>query len=405
VNTTTEAPPLELSRPLLWVLTAASGICVANLYYCQPLLQLIQDAVGASPSRIGLVPTATQVGYAVGIFFIIPLGDMRERKRLIVAFTAMAALSLFFMACARSLAVAVGASFLIGLATMTPHLIIPLAAHLAPENKRGETVGTVISGFLFGILLARTVAGFIGTWFGWRAMFTIAGSGLLIVAGLLAKALPRTTPTFRGRYGELLRSIARILIEQPVLQEGAIFGATLFGAFSAFWATLVYLLESPAYHIHLAAMTAGLFGVLGAGGAVVAPLVGRATDRLDPRKGTGIGILMTAAAFAIYLARGAGSLFWLGVGVFVMDVGVQSAQITNQARIFAILPEARSRINTAYMFSYFCGGATGSWLGTLAWARYGWTGVCSVGFGFCAIAGLVYGFGPARRTSDALALR
>jgi predicted MFS family arabinose efflux permease len=376
-------------------MTIASGLCVANIYYCQPLLELIHASLGGTTRELGLIPTLTQVGYALGMLFLIPLGDMGERKKLILFFTLLSAAALFLMAAAKTLLLAILASLFLGLATMTPHLIVPFIAHLAPPERRGEMVGTVVSGILVGILGARTIAGFLGTWLGWRATFAIAGVTLCLLAFALAELLPKSEPTFQGSYLELLRSIGEIFFSQPVLREASLFGATLFGAFSAFWANLIFLMAS---NFHRGAMAVGLFGLLGAAGALGVPLFGRLADGGSPRRGTGFAILATALSFLAVWKWGGSSLLALGLGVVLMDLGVQGAQITNQTRIFKLLPEARSRLNTAYMFSYFAGGALGSWAGTLAWSYFRWSGVCGVCLGFCAIAGVIYGRGEEEPT-------
>lgn len=376
-------------------MAVATGVCAANLYYCQPLLHQMQDSFAASEREVGWIPTLTQVGYALGMLLLVPLGDMRERRRLIVIFTIVSGLTLVGMALSHSLWMAALMSLLIGISTMTPQLIIPLAAHLAPENRRGQVVGMVMSGLLLGILLARTVAGFVGAAFGWRAMFASASVALFILAAALRWVLPQSEPTFQGNYVNLLRSVGEIVIEQPALREAMIFGAMLFASFSVFWATLIHLMESESFH--LGARTVGLFGLLGAAGALVAPLVGKIADRRSPRVSTGLGLLLTAISFVIYWIWGGTSLFALALGVLLMDIGVQGGHVSNQSRIFALLPHARSRVNTAYMFAYFVGGAVGSYLGSLAWSLYHWPGVCATALGFLLVGGVAYGRGLPKR--------
>jgi predicted MFS family arabinose efflux permease len=392
-----EQPKSDLSPALLWIMAIATGTCAANLYYCQPLLYQMQDSLGGSERDMGCIPTLTQVGYALGMLFLVPLGDMRERRRLIVIFTVISALTLVGVALSSTLPMAAVMSLLLGISTMTPQLIIPLAAHLAPEKKRGQVVGMVMSGLLLGILLARTVAGFVGAAFGWRAMFASASMVLFILAIVLHWMLPQSEPTFHGNYLKLLRSVMEIVIEQPALREAMVFGGMLFAAFSVFWATLIHLMESDAFH--LGARTVGLFGLLGAAGALVAPVVGKIADRRSPRVSTGLGLLITAISYVVYWMWGGESLAALAVGVLLMDIGVQGGHVSNQSRIFALLPHARSRVNTAYMFAYFVGGAMGSYLGTIAWSVYRWPGVCATAMGFLAMGGLTYWRGSAVKAS------
>lgn len=374
----------SLSRPVLWLLAAATGLCVGNLYYCQPLLAQMQASFAVDEGAIGWIPTLTQLGYAFGMLFLIPLGDRFERRGLIVASTAISALALIGMALSPNLGVAIAMSLLIGLTTMTPQFIMPFVAHVAEPSRRSEMVALVMSGLLLGILLARTVAGFLGSAVGWRGMFGLAAAVLLVLAVVLRFALPVSEATYSGGYGALLKSVIGFVRTQPILRESMIYGGCLFAAFSAFWATLIHLLETPAFH--LGARAVGLFGLLGAAGALAAPLVGRLADRRSARLPLGIGLLATLAAFLLFGAAGGSSLVALAIGVLLMDVGIQSAHIANQSRFFALVPEARSRLNTAYMFAYFTGGAAGSALGSFAWGRWQWSGVSAVGLLFTAVA-------------------
>lgn len=371
-------------------MTVSTGLCVANLYFCQPLLHQIQNTFGASEQLVGWIPTCTQLGYALGMLFLSPLGDRIERRGLIVISTIISALCLVGAALSPNIYFIIVMSLLIGLTTMAPQYIIPFAANLASPEKRGQTVGMVMSGLLLGILLARTVAGFLGDAFGWRWMFGIAAIVLFILAGILRFALPQSEPSYHGSYIGLLQSVLKLVKDLPDLRESMIFGSMMFGAFSAFWATLIYLMESPAFN--LGAKTVGLFGVLGASGALAAPLVGKLADRRSPRQTVGYGIVMMGVSFVIYWAWGGFSLWGLALGVVIMDVGLQVAHVSNQSRIFALIPEARSRINTAYMFTYFLGGALGSLLASYAWGAFQWTGVCVVALLFVLIAGTTYQF-------------
>jgi len=373
---------------VLWVMTVATGLCVAGLYYCQPLLHQMQNTFGASAAQVGWIPTCTQIGYALGMLFLSPLGDRIEKRRLIFIATILSALCLVGAALAPNIYVLIVMSLLIGLSTMTPQYIIPFAANLSTPEKRGQTVGMIMSGLLLGILLARTVAGFIGDAFGWRVMFGSAAVVIFLLAFVLRAALPVSEPSYGGSYLDLLKSVVKLVGDLPVLRESMVFGSMMFGAFSAFWATLIYLMESPAFH--LGAKTVGLFGILGASGALAAPLVGRLADRRSPRQTVGYGIVMMGVSFAIYWLWGGTSLIALSIGVVIMDVGLQVAHVSNQSRIFALIPEARSRINTAYMFLYFIGGALGSLLASFAWAQFQWSGVCAVALLFVAIAGTTY---------------
>jgi predicted MFS family arabinose efflux permease len=381
-----------LTPLVLWTMTISTGLCVANLYYCQPLLHQMQTSFAATEQQVGWIPTLTQVGYALGMLFFVPLGDLFEKRKLIFLSTFISAICLVAMALSPNIYVGIGMSLLLGLATMTPQFIIPFAAHLAPPEKRGQILGTVMSGLLIGILLARTVAGFLGAAFGWRAMFMSAAVLLFILSLLLRTLLPTDEPTYKGSYASLLKSITSLVKQLPTLREAMVFGAMLFAAFSAFWATLIHLMETPDFN--LGARTVGLFGILGASGALAAPILGRWADRRSRRMMIGYGILLNIIAFLIFGIWGGTSLVALSLGVLVMDVGIQGAHVSNQTRIFALNPEARSRINTAYMFAYFMGGAAGSLVASYAWSLHQWIGVCIVALAFLSIAGLTHFFNP-----------
>jgi predicted MFS family arabinose efflux permease len=383
----------ETKPRVFFLMATATGICVANLYYCQPLLGAIGADFHQGVGETGWVPTLTQAGYAFGMLFLVPLGDMAERRKLAVAFTLAAALCSALLALASHFPLLLAASFFLGLSTMTPQILIPFAANLAKPEERGKVIGTMMSGLLLGILLARSVSGFLAA-FGWRFLYGLVAAVLALLALTLAFFLPKAEPTYRGTYRGLLRSIAEIAREQPVLREASFFGAMLFGAFSAFWATLIYLMED----LGRGPAAVGLFGLLGAGSALLSPVVGAWMDRTNARVVTGRMIWLTALSFAVYFFSSR-ALAGLALGVVLMDIGVQSGHISNQSRIFALLPHARSRIQTVYMFSYFVGGSIGSLLGAWGWDHYRWPGVCGAALGMLALAGLAYARGSLRGRS------
>jgi len=351
----------------------AVGTAVANIYYNQPLLDQIRASFGVSLHEIAWIPSLTQAGYAIGMLFIVPLGDMRERKRLVLLFSCLSALTLALVACAPGFFVAAIASLMLGLSTMTPQFLIPFAASLAEPHEKGKVVGTMMSGLLLGILLARTVSGFVGAAYGWRAMFGLASAFQVLLVILLAFTLPKSEPSYHGKYLGLLQSVLRIFKEQTILREASFFGAMLFGAFSAFWATLIYLMQTPTFH--LGARAVGIYGLLGAVAAGFTPVVGGLVDRHPARKVTGIMMALTLFSFLVF-GLSASSLVGIGIGVILMDVGVQGGHVSNQSRILSLIPGAQSRLQTAYMFFYFLGGAIGSYLGTVSFGHYGWSGVC-----------------------------
>jgi predicted MFS family arabinose efflux permease len=391
LSSNTETIPSSSSSTLtvntLLMMAFAAGVTVANLYYNQPLLDQIRQDFGQTPQAAGFIPMLTQIGYATGMLFLVPIGDMREKKKLVLLFTLLSAVCNAVIAMSGNFSVITGMSFFLGLCTMTPQLLVPFAAHLAAPEKRGKVIGTMLSGILLGILLSRTISGFIGTAYGWRSMFGLAALMLVALLLLFIKILPKSTPSYHGHYVGLLQSVWDIVRSQPVLREACLFGAMQFGAFSAFWVTLIYLLRSPAFHLDARAV--GLYGLLGAIAALSSPLFGSVIDRNEPRKVTGIMLVVILASFVIFYFSDT-SLWGLGLGVLIMDIGVQCAHVANQSRIFKLVPAAQSRIQTAYMFCYFTGGAFGSYLSSWSWSHYGWHGVCISAMGLLGVALIVY---------------
>jgi len=375
-----------LHRRVVWGMAAASGATVANLYYNQPLLPEIARTFGVPDHAVGLVPTLTQVGYGAGMLLVVPLGDSHERRRLVLILTGLVTVALLGAAAAPSLAVLALASVAIGVTTCVPQILVPYAATLAPSEERGRAVGIVTSGLLFGVLLSRTFAGLIGEALGWRAVYLFA-AGLMVLLGIVLRLeLPPSEPAAPMPYRTLLRSLRALAREEPELRLHALLGALTFAALAAFWATLaLFLRDLPP---HYGPRTAGLFGVVGVAGALAAPLVGRAADARSDRRINAIAIASMLIGFAVLAAAG-GSLLGIAVGVVLLDFGAQANHISNQARIFALREEARSRVNTIYMVTYFAGGALGAYGGTLAYTAWGWIGVCAVGAAICA-AGLAF---------------
>ena len=372
-----------MSSFLVWIMAIASGATAANLYYNQPLLAVIGQSFRASPHTVGLIPMLTQIGYAIGILLFVPLGDLLERRRLITTMLGCVAGMLALAALSPNLLWLLAASFAIGFTSIAAQVMIPFAAQLAKPQDRGKVVGMVMSGLLIGILSARTISGFVGATLGWQAMYWIASGLMMVMAVLLFRTLPYSRPALKSSYRRLMGSLWQLVRSQPVLREASLIGAMSFGAFSAFWSTLVFLLEQPPYHY--GSEVAGLFGLVGIVGASAAPLVGKLADRNSPRLTLGLGITATILAFILFWIFG----YWLwGLigGVILLDLGVQSAMISNQAKIYSLPTELHSRLNALYIMFYFVGGAFGSYLGAYGWSRWQWNGVCGMGLGMLAIA-------------------
>jgi predicted MFS family arabinose efflux permease len=385
-----------LKRRHVWLLALGTGGMVANIYYIQPLLSTIAADFHISVSMVGVVAMVSQLGTALGMLVFVPLGDTKERRSLMVRLAIAASLCLTFMAIAHGFWWLALASFGVGLTGSTVHVIIPYAAHLADPERRGSIVGTVLSGLLFGILLARTVSGLMGAWFGWRSVYWLAAALMLVIAALFHFGLPRSSPAVNMSWLALIRSAGDLVRSQPTLREASLLGAVFFGSFSAFWTTLVFFLQHPPYHY--GSGVAGLFGLVGAVGAAAAPMIGHMADRYGARRNVLLGLIATSLSFVVMYAFKA-HIAGLIAGVILLDFGVQAGHVSNQTRIYALLPEARSRLNMVYMISYFTAGAIGSYTGTLAWEHFGWAGVCGLGEVFLVL-GLIIQFSTRKAAGE-----
>lgn len=376
----------ELTPSLLWVMAIATGLIVANLYYNQPLLDDMARTFHVGSSKAGQVGSLTQLGYATGMFFIAPLADMIRRKRLIMVCLALATVALILVGMANGINLLIAASYFVGIFSLIPQLLVPMTAHLARPEERGAKIGFVMSGLLLGILLSRTISGFVGAHLGWRAMFYIAAAIMLAIWLLLFFLLPEVEPEYTGTYGTLMKSLLSLAREEPALRVAAVRGALCFACFSAFWVTLTFLLRE---NFNKGSDVAGLFGLVGAFGALAAGLMGKLSDKMDAYKLSTFTLLLIVVSFVVFYFSGH-SFIGLIIGVIVMDMGVQATHISNQSLIFALRPEARNRINTIYMVTYFIGGGVGTYLAAQAWAHYKWTGVCVLGVAVSALAVVVH---------------
>jgi predicted MFS family arabinose efflux permease len=363
------------------VMAIACGVAAANVYYNQPMLGIMEAAFPNQAAVIGLVPTATQLGFAAGLLLLVPLGDRFERRRLILMQFAALTLSLAAAALAPDAWSLVTASALVGVTSSVAQQIVPFAAELAEPNHRGATIGTVMSGLLCGILFGRVLGGAVGDHYGWRAMFWL-GMLLAVAVGLvLAAVLPGSHPRTRESYGALLKSLRILWREEPELRRATMIQACLFGSFSALWTILALQLD---VRYHLSAEIAGLFGIVGAVGVLFAPVAGKIADRRGPHAVIGIGGVIMLASWVVFGVWG--MIAGLIAGVILLDFGEQGALISNQNVIYALRPEARNRLNTIFMGGMFVGGAVGSAGASLAWEFAGWEAVCAFGAALVAMA-------------------
>jgi predicted MFS family arabinose efflux permease len=384
--------PDALSTSQVAFLAVACTFAIATLYYSQPLLPLIGAEFGTGDTLTSQIVTASQIGYALGLFLFVPIGDRVDRRRLILTLLVINTAGMAACAAAPSLALFMVATLIAGAATVTPQIVIPTVAGMASPAQRGRAVGIVLSGMSAGLLLGRTLSGLLGEFAGWRAVFVLAiGLNLMLIA-IVWRVLPSTRPTSDLPYPLLLRSLGRLFLDYPTLRAACFTGFLAFGAFGALWATLAPLLARPPYQ--LGADVAGLFGLIGLVSMVAAPIQGRLTDRLGARVMIAIGAVMLLIAFAMVSQTERG-LWALAIGVALTDLGYRSVLLGNQTRIYPLQPSANSRLNTVFMTVVFIGGAFGSLCGAAA-AAWSWTGVALVGAGF-AVATLAVHLWTARK--------
>ncbi|EFG4414289.1 MFS transporter [Escherichia coli] len=369
-------PNHELSPALIVLMSIATGLAVASNYYAQPLLDTIARNFSLSASSAGFIVTAAQLGYAAGLLFLVPLGDMFERRRLIVSMTLLAACGMLITASSQSLAMMILGTALTGLFSVVAQILVPLAATLASPDKRSKVVGTIMSGLLLGILLARTVAGLLANLGGWRTVFWVASVLMALMALALWRGLPQMKSETHLNYPQLLGSVFSMFISDKILRTRALLGCLTFANFSILWTSMAFLLAAPPFNYSDGVI--GLFGLAGAAGALGARPAGGFADKGKSHHTTTFGLLLLLLSWlAIWF--GHTSVLALIIGILVLDLTVQGVHITNQTVIYRIHPDARNRLTAGYMTSYFIGGAAGSLISASAWQHGGWAGVCLAG--------------------------
>jgi predicted MFS family arabinose efflux permease len=368
----TQAPP----GWLVTLLAVACGLTVANLYYAQPLLAELSQSFSISKVAAGVLITATQAGYAAGMLFLVPLGDRAETRQLVSTLLIVTTAGMAVAGFAPNFPILVIGALISGATSVVVQILVPYAAGLAPDHLRGRIVGRVVGGLLTGVLLSRTLGSWLAEATSWRVVFLTAAGFMAILAVALRFALPRREPTTTVSYGQLLVSTVRLAKIHPALRRRALYQAAMFGAFSAFWTTVSYVLTAPPFNY--SQLGVGLFALVGAGGALVAPFAGRWADRGLSRPLTGAAFAIAAIAFAI-AGFGRHSIILLAIAAIAVDMAVQSSLVYGQHTIYQLDPNARARLNSIYLATFFVGGALGSQLGSLAYETTGWTGLTVFG--------------------------
>ena len=381
---------LSLSRGVALLFSVACGLAVANVYFAQPLLDTMADTFGIGHANVGIVITVTQIGYGAGLLLVVPLGDLLDRRRLILGQSLLSVLALLAVAFAPTAMALLASMAMVGLLAVVTQVLVAYAAHLADPSERGRVVGVVTSGIVIGILLARSVSGTLSDLFGWRSVYVASAGATLLVVAALSQALPRQTErSARVSYPRLIGSVFTLFVEERVLRIRAVLALLIFAAISTLLTPMVLPLAAPPFS--LSHTEIGLFGLAGAAGALGASRAGRLSDLGFAQRTTGIGLaLMLLSWGAIALLPW--SLWSLIVGVVAIDFGLQSVHVANQSLIYRVRPEARSRLVAGYMLFYSLGSASGAIGSTLIYAEAGWNGVCLLGAAFSGIAFLFWLF-------------
>ncbi len=382
------ARPGPPSRLLVGTMALACGVGVSTLYFPQPIAPLLARDLHVSSGTAAAVTTASQLGYAAGLFLIVPLGDRLARRPLVTALFSLGTIGLFAAGAISSMTGLLVLSVMIGAVTVVPQILIPLAGDLADGQNAGRLVGVLQSGLMAGILLARAFGGLIGQWLGWRAPYLIAGSLALVLTLALFGILPRLPQVTRHSYPALLATSVRLFTGEPDLRRSCFYQFLMFGAFTAAWTSIALFLTGPTYGYGTGVV--GLVALVGAASVFLVPLAGRMVDRRGPDRLSTLCFTAGGLAGVVLLTGnlgGVAGLAGLVAGMLLLDVAMQSSQVANQARIFTLVPGARSRLNSLYMTSAFLGGTAGSWLGARAYLDLGWWAV-AVLISACALIAL-----------------
>jgi predicted MFS family arabinose efflux permease len=377
------ATPPKLTQGLVLLFAFCCGAIVANIYYAQPLIELIAPEIGLSAGAASFIVSLTQIGYALGLVFLVPLGDLMENKRLMISTLLVAIASLIGASLAHGAGSFLVFSILIGFSSVSVQMMIPLAAHMADDATRGRVVGSVMSGLLFGILLSRPLASVVADHFGWRTLFAGAAGLMVAVVLLLAAVCPRRQPAHAASYASLLRSLVVLVRTRPVLRQRSFYQGCMFGALALFW-TAVPVELTRRYGFSQSQI--GLFALVGAAGAFAAPLTGRMADAGHGRLATGLALAFAGLSFLPSLVHPALGVIGLGITAVMLDLCVQMSMVVGQRDVYALDAASRSRLNSVFVTSIFVGGAVGSAIASSLYDQGGWAWVAMAGSGLAALA-------------------
>lgn len=385
-NTNMLRPNQGLPMPLILALSVMAGISVANIYYCQPLLNMISEETGLSTFEVNLMPVFTQVGYALGLLFIIPMGDLYNRRKTILASFSAVVISLLVIYASKSTSLLLGASFVTGFCSVSPQVFIPFVSLFAKPEQKERKVGIVLSGLLVGILASRVVSGYMGHLLGWRSMYLIAAIIMALSALIILRIFPSVEPTYQGTFGSLMKSFSKLLKEHPRSLLYSVRSSFAFGSMLGLWACLAFRMKGAPFFAD--SDTVGMLALCGVAGALTASNVGKYIPRYGVERINGIGATLMVLSWGImYLFQN--TYTGMIAGIIIIDIGMQCIQLSNQSATMRLCPEATSRMNTIYMVTYFIGGSFGTFLAGTMWSLYGWSGTVLAGFGMILVSILI----------------
>lgn len=377
MSRTTIRPHEGIPAALMLMMAVMAGVAVANLYYCQPLLNMIREDLQLSEFQVNLMPVCTQVGYALGLLFIIPMGDMYNRRKTMMWCAVTLIASLLSIAFARSILVLLAASFITGFFSVIPQMFMPFASLYSKPGEKERKVGMILSGLLTGILGSRVISGYVGHALDWRSMYIIAAFAITVMAGLIHRFFPNEEPTYKGRFIHLLWSIRTLALNHPRSLLYSVRSAFAFGSFMGLWGCLAFRMKEAPFFV--GSDVVGMLGICGIAGALTASNVGKYIPRFGVERINALGIILQMLTWGI-LALFHNSYAGIILSIIIIDIGMQCIQLSNQSATMKLCPEASSRMNTIYMVTYFIGGSLGTFLAGTLWSMYGWMGTVTSGF-------------------------